>query len=70
MLAELFVVVISILVFLGLMDVFILIWVIWSDGKTDDELPRWYLKLSKWLKKKWDANMDRYERQQLEKDVE
>lgn len=53
------------LVLLGLMDVFILVWVFWRGDKTDDELPRWYLKLSKWAKKKWIANLDRYERRQL-----
>ena len=53
------------LILLGLIDVFILIWVFWRGDKTDDELPRWYLKFSKWLKKKWDENLDRYEREKL-----
>ena len=67
MLTALIIMVITFLSLLGLMDVLILIWVIWRGDKEESELPKWYVKLSKWLKKKWWENMERYQRRQAKK---
>ena len=54
---------------LGLVFVTLVAWVIWRSDKEKSELPRWYVKLSNWANEKWDDNMDRYEKRQLERDV-
>ncbi len=57
------------LAFFGALSITFFVWAIWRGDKEDHELPLQYAKLERWIKKAWEANMDRAEKRKLERSL-